>query len=94
MQHWMGPVLQPPADSVTVLAGAVTVTVLVTAGVVVGEPQRFSAGAGVATARTATEARTATVEIRENMFVRCRGELESLEVVLMLETAEVHGRYG
>ncbi len=66
-QHWMGPVLQFPAAMVVVVAGAVTVTVVVVAGVVVGEPQRFSAGAGVATARV-VRARSEMVEMRENMF--------------------------
>ena len=45
-QHWIGPVLQLPEETVVVLPGAVTVTVLVSVGVVVGEPH------GVATART------------------------------------------
>lgn len=47
-QHWIGPVLQLPA-LVGVLAGAVTVMVVLA---VVGWPPRFSAGAGVAVART------------------------------------------
>ena len=58
--------LQSPELMVLVVAGAVTVTVVVTGGVVVGEPQRFSAGAGVATARV-ERARRATAEMRENM---------------------------
>lgn len=63
----MAPVLQSPA-LVTVEAGAVTVTVVVTAGVVLGEPQRLSAGAGVATARRERARREMAVR-RENMFV-------------------------
>lgn len=76
----MAPVLQLPAGMVWVEPGAVTVTVVVVAGVVVGEPQRFSAGAGVATARAA-RARTETAEMRENML---EGSGESLLVVLGL----------
>ncbi len=67
----MGPVLQLPAAAVPVAPGAVTVMVVaggappppgaVVGGglsVVVGEPQRFSRGAGVATARAEKARRT------------------------------------